>query len=92
MARPTESQLYQELMISEFSFMERGINHIHIIYEAVKKCFPQLCDDNYLCSENCKKGSNQPEWNHTVRGALQQLKSDNGTVRYTGNRGFWEFR
>ena len=37
MARPLESQLYQELTISEFSFMERGIRHIHINYEVVKK-------------------------------------------------------
>ena len=92
MARPLESQLYQELTISEFSFMERGIRNIKEIYNSVKTRFPELCDDRYLCSENCRTTRKQPEWNHTVRSALQQLKSDNGKIIKNGKIGEWEFR
>jgi len=74
MARHDIQKLGQELRNTEFRFMARGEHHLHIIYRAVKTEFPDLCDDNYLCSENCSKGHNQPEWNHAVRRTLDQLK------------------
>jgi hypothetical protein len=36
MARPIESQLYQELIGSCFNFIERGIKEINEIYESVQ--------------------------------------------------------
>lgn len=92
MARPKEINLYQNLIASKFSFLPRGTRTINEIYNAVKAQYPALCDDTYYCSENCRSGNNQPEWNHTVRNALQFLKSKNGTITYTGQRGFWRFR
>jgi hypothetical protein len=92
MARQIESNLYKNLIESEFSFVERGTRPICEIYESVKNRFPDLCDDTYLCCENCKSNARQPEWHHTVRGALQRLKSVNGTVVKAVNTGFWEFR
>lgn len=92
MARQPESQLYQELISSEFAFIERGIRSIAEIYAAVKKQYPHLCDESYLCIVNCTNGNNQPEWNHRVRSALSQLKSDDGPIRFTGRRGYWDFR
>jgi hypothetical protein len=43
------------------------------------------------CSENCRKGNNQPEWNHTVRSALNNLRSIDAAIRHSGHRGYWEF-
>lgn len=92
MARPIESDLYQNLITSKFSFISRGTRTIDEIYSAVKSKHPALCDDQYYCSENCRSGNAQPEWNHTVRNALQYLKSKDGTITYTGRRGFWRFQ
>lgn len=91
MARPKEMDLYQKLITSKFSFISRGPKHINEIYNAVKAQYPSLCDDKYYCSDHCRSGNNQPEWNHTVRNALQYLKSKDRTITYTGQRGFWRF-
>lgn len=92
MARREESELYQKLITSKFSFLPRGTRTIEEIYNAVKQQFSELCDDSYYCSENCRSGNDQPEWKHTVRNALQYLKSKNGSIIYTGRRGFWKFQ
>lgn len=92
MARKKETDLYQKLMKSEFFFLSRGTRTIYEIYNAVKTQYPELCDDVYYCSENCRSGNNQPEWKHTVRNALQHLKSKEGAIIYTGRRGFWKFQ
>ena len=92
MARQIESDLYQELRNSKFSFIERGIRFIYDIYDAVKIEYPELCDDLYSCSENCRLGNDQPEWNHTVRNALGDLKSNNGPITHTGRKGIWNFQ
>ncbi len=92
MARPMETDLYQKLILSNFSFLPRGTRTIYEIYDAVKAQYPALCDDFYYCFKNCRSGNNQPEWNHTVRNALQSLKSKDGTITYTGRRGFWKFQ
>ncbi len=91
MARTIESNLYQTLIDTQFSFVERGERSIIEIYDAVKAQLPHLCDDEYFCSVNCKQGNKQPEWNHIVRSALQRLKSAGGCIDNPGNRGFWLF-
>ena len=67
MARQIESDLYQALIDSEFSFVERGIKYIDEIYRGVKDQYQTLCDDSYYCSDNRRSGNDQPEWNHAVR-------------------------
>ncbi len=74
MERPELSRLYQLLMESRFAFLGNGQHRLDAIYESVKRAFPELCDDTYLCSENCIKGHNRPEWQHRVRAALDTLK------------------
>src|SRR2546422_3600423 len=91
LAREIESSLYQALMDSRFSFMQRGIRTIEEVYNSVRTLYLNLCDDSYYCSENCRQGNNQPEWNHTVRSALNILRSTNAPVRHSGRRGYWEF-
>lgn len=90
MARPIEKELYKELMRTEFSFVDRGQRSTQEIYNAVKRHFPELCDDTYLCSESCISKVKQPEWQHRVRSALQYLKTK-GIIRNTGTRGLLEF-
>jgi len=81
MARPIEQQLYKELIDTEFAFIQRGVIEINEIYDVVKVKFDDLCDDNYLCSENCNNGNNnQPEWKHTVRRALSRLQVITNTI------------
>ena len=92
MARQKEQDLYHALIDSGFSFMAQGKHTIEDIYTNVITNFPNLCDNNYYCNENCKSGNNQPEWKHTVRNALQRLKSISNHVFFTGKRGLWEFR
>ena len=92
MARQKEHELYQILIDSNFSFVVRGTRYIDEIYHSVSAKYHYLCDNNYYCSENCNAGNNQPEWKHTVRNALQRLKSPMGQVSFTGKRGYWMFR
>jgi hypothetical protein len=91
MARPTEQLLRKELVNSKFSFLGNGIIKLSEIYELTKVQFGHLCDDNYLCLENCKGGKNSPEWNHVVRGSLDSLKSRNTGITKGANRGEWLF-
>jgi hypothetical protein len=92
MARQIESDLYQALIRTEFDFVSRGTRDIEEIYSAVKATFRGLCDDSYFCSENCRSGNNQPEWKHIVRNAMQKLKKGSEAIRFTGRKGYWEFR
>lgn len=92
MARSKEIDLYQKLMTCKFSFVTDGTRTIVEIYNAVEVQYPALCDDMYYCSENCRSGNDQPEWKHTVRNALQYLKSKDGAITYTGQKGFWRFQ
>ncbi len=89
MAREDLKELYQELKRSRFQFVPRGTHHIDIIYREVKSRFPHLCDDSYLCAENCSSGHSQPEWNHTIRKALESLKGE--SVLKDDRKGFWTF-
>lgn len=89
--RLIEKNLCREIKDSGFNFVPRGFATIETIYELVQQEYPNLCDDDYLCSTHCRAGSNNPEWKHGVRTILNQLKSINGSVRHSGNRGIWSF-
>jgi len=91
MARPTEKLLRNELVNSKFSFLGNGTKKLSEIYELTKLQFGHLCDDKYLCIENCKGGAKNPEWYHVVRGSLNSLKSKNIGISKVTNRGDWLF-
>lgn len=59
------------------------------IYRAVKQKRPDLCDDTYLCSTNCKHGHNHPEWMHRVRAALYEIKQKPGSRIKNARRKHW---
>lgn len=90
MARPELQALYEELLLNQFGFMPRGTHSLDEIYQRVHATFTHQCDNNYLCSQNCSHGHDQPEWKHAVRRALQQMKSNTGAVRHA-SRGLWSF-
>ena len=72
---PRLKALYAQLSTSQFAFVGRGEHELFVIYAAVKRRFSSLCDDDYLCSENCKHGNpREPEWKHTTRTALIALR------------------
>lgn len=87
MPRPIEKELSRLLRESQMDFLGNDEIHIIRIYELVKNQYPDFCDDDYLCSDNCSNGGNQPEWQHVVRGVLNNFKR-NGIVQ-SGLRGYW---
>lgn len=91
MARADTRELYQCLIRAELSFVPRGRHHITYIYDCVRSKYPNLCDDSYLCSENCESGVDQPEWKHIVRGALDASKDKLWHIKKESQRGFWVF-
>ncbi len=91
MARTDVRELYNRLQDSRFSFIDGGEHHLHSIYQAVKDLYPKLCDDDYLCAENCSGSHRQPEWQHAVRKSLQAQKSSSGPVSKGNQRGYWRF-
>ncbi|MFZ2357791.1 MAG: HNH endonuclease [Anaerolineae bacterium] len=92
MARDEIAELYRELINNEFSFMERGESSLTLVYEVVQGTYPDLCDDDYLCFENCSTGNNSPEWQHAVRRALYELKRKDSTEVENSRRGYWVFK
>ena len=92
MARPEIRELYRALRACEFGFVPRGEHHLTDVYDSVSRQFGTLCDDAFLCSDNCSRGHDQPEWRHTTRKALWSLKANGGSIRAGHARGFWEFR
>ncbi|MCG8449774.1 MAG: hypothetical protein MI725_09370 [Pirellulales bacterium] len=91
MARDDLKALYHELRETRFDFVPRGEHNIRDVYTFVQNQFPHLCDDSYLCSENCKSGYNSPEWKHKVRTALWDLRRHTDDVRTGSERGLWIF-
>lgn len=91
MARPELEELYRILIESRFDFVPAGEVHLRDIYKIVKERSAELCDDSYLCSENCKSGYTSPEWKHTVRTALDQMKKHGQFVSNGSTRGMWLF-
>jgi hypothetical protein len=90
MAKPQIKELAERLVGCRFDFMSKGEHALEDIYRAVKAAYPQLCDDAYLCAENCASGLQQPEWRHAVRGVLTRLKRG-GVVERGERRGRWRF-
>ena len=91
MAREDLKTLYQNIREARFDFVPRGEHNIRDVYAIVKESYPELCDDSYLCSENCKSGTNSPEWQHIVRAAIAYHRSHDATVRSGSTRGQWIF-
>ena len=73
-------------MDARFSFIPQGEIHLRGVYAIVKDRYPELCDDSYLCSTNCKSGYNSPEWKHVVRTGLNEMKNRSESVT-TGSAG-----
>ena len=73
MARQTESELYQNLVMTNFSFVERGEKHISEIYHRVSLRYSAFCDEEYPCHHR-RTNTFEAEYKHTVRGALQRCK------------------
>ena len=92
MARPDTKRLFQELRTTRFAFVPRGEHHLRDVYEAVKRQYPTLCDDRFLCAQNCAHGEHRPEWQHVVRRALQAEKSSSGPVERSIQKGHWQFK
>jgi len=91
MARDDLRALYHALCETHFEFVPRGAHHLHNVYAFVQDRYPDLCDDSYLCSDNCKSGHNSPEWQHRVRAALDYLKRKAKGVHSGNERSFWVF-
>jgi hypothetical protein len=89
--RQIESQLYREVVDSGFRFLERGTREINEIYDAVKREYGNLCDDEYKCNHRQNDGLGQPEWKHVVRGALNRCKIIYDGIVFSGRRGYWIF-
>jgi hypothetical protein len=83
--------LYKGLIDQHFHFIRCGDLQLQDVYKAVKKEFPELCDDNVFCSDICSHGKPEPEWHHRVRAALQALKSRYVGVTKLSEHGWWRF-
>jgi hypothetical protein len=90
MARQDIKQLYEDLTQTQFTFVPSGVYPLSDVYQRVQAQFPTLCDDTYLCSQNCTNGYNSPEWRHTVRTALNILLG-RGLVSHGPNPTEWQF-
>jgi hypothetical protein len=88
--REDVAELQGRLAESDFSFITDGNRSLDDeVYPRVKERYPTLCDDDYLCSDTCSGGHNQPEWKHAVRRVLDMLKNDpESRVDKHSSRGF----
>jgi hypothetical protein len=67
-------ELSQRLRESEFAFLIPNTQYsLKEIYRQVKQKWPNLCDDNYRCSEHCHCHDTGAEWKHVVRTAKTDL-------------------
>jgi hypothetical protein len=60
--------LFRKFLLSRF----QGRTQFSEIRDEVKRNFPQICDDNELCSH---ENPYRPEWEHRLRHALDYLKN-----------------
>jgi hypothetical protein len=82
------AQLTSNLRENKFSFLPKGEISLKEIYEAVKKMYPHLVNDEYTCGMNCNSQIKTGEYQHKIRTLLQTLKND--TFEYDKNRrGYW---
>lgn len=91
MARRDLQELYSVLVDTEFQCVRAGERELQEVYTTVRRVYAPLCDDKYLCSMNCSRGNATPEWQHTVRKALDRLKNLHSRVRPGSRRGRWLF-
>jgi hypothetical protein len=93
-SRQDIAQLYKTLHETEFEFMPRGIFHLHDVYAAVKKKYRHLCNDKFICDENCHTGDPKREWQHATSRALDVLttRTVKSEIVLHARRGYWEFR
>lgn len=87
--RDATKNLSKALNVSNMDFMGTGIYQMQEIYERVKKEYPALCNDNYLCIENCRAGNKSPEWHHVIRGNMQTMKRRGRAISVV--TGTWSF-
>jgi hypothetical protein len=91
--RKDVAELQGRLAESDFGFVSDGSCSLNDdIYPNVKDEYPSLCDDEFLCSDTCSGGHEQPEWKHAVRRVLDMLKNDpESRVSKHSDRGVWKF-
>jgi putative restriction endonuclease len=91
--RKDVAELQGRLAESEFGFVPDGERSLNgDIYSGTREEYPSLCDDDYLCSDSCSGGHDQPEWKHAVRRVLDMLKnSPESRVNEHDKRGVWRF-
>ena len=63
------------------------------IYQRVYETFPDLCNNEFLCSDCCGGIHSDPEWHHIVRGALSRSKDKefSRVQKRADSHGFWFF-
>lgn len=94
---PTERarvrELRRRLLQTDMTCIPPGRQSVSdTVFEAVKETYPRLCDDSYLCSDAHETGRENPEWQHVVHEALQQLADrENSRVRRDEELGTWLF-
>lgn len=91
--RKDVAELQGRLAESDFGFVSDGNRSLNDdIYPKVKDEYPSLCDDEFLCSDTCSGGHDQPEWKHAVRRVLDMLKNNpESRVNKHSDRGVWKF-
>jgi hypothetical protein len=89
----TETQLSLELSLADFNFMEPGNQTLTHIYQRVYETFPDLCNNEFLCSDCCGGIHTDPEWHHIVRGALSRSKEKefSRVQKRANSHGYWFF-
>jgi len=86
--RPQEEALSAVLRQNHFRFMRRhGEVSLPEIYQAVIERYEMLCENEYTCPHYNREAS-QPEWQHTVRSVLNQLKKD-GIITKSAQHKMW---
>jgi len=73
--------------------MEPGNQTLTHIYQRVYETFPDLCNNEFLCSDCCGGIHSDPEWHHIVRGALSRSKEKefSRVQKRADSHGFWFF-
>jgi hypothetical protein len=87
------SELRDRLLNAEMACVPAGQQHLtKEIYPVIKRAYPNLCEDSYLCKDAHKNGKEQPEWKHAVRDIQQRLADKEGTrVKRIDQRNMWQF-
>jgi len=66
--------------------LNEGPRTIHEVYQEISRRLPKYCDDSVIC--DCSSTPRGPEWQHRIRGALQDLRSK-GVVAYDREHRVW---